>query len=280
MQFRRGARVNLVHFCASPVDALPAPTVQIVGPSGEAILSSTAAVRDVTAASIVTGLAGARTITVSTVAGFVVGRVYVVASPDGLTSTLRLVAISSTAVSLTFDSEIPYTSTSGAVSSQILSVNSVDLPDTTYRDARIIWSYSSASESIEEVQTVDIVRRPFALDVTEQLVSEAESSFVDVSSRRPGRHIEQAKVDVENWLRSQQIMPDLVRDRSMLEQACVWRACMLRYFGSELRELCRAEYEAALAQFKTSKSWVEEAEDNENKGADATTPRPKYLLVG
>jgi hypothetical protein len=277
MQLRRSSTVNLARFCGSAIDAVAA-TVEIVGAAGEAILAPATATRDTTAANITTGLAGSRTLTVSATAGFVIGRRYVIASSDGTSTILRLVAIGSG--TLSFDSEVPFTSTSGTISSRTLTRATVSIPDATYRDARIVWSYTSAGATVEETEVVDIVRRPFSLDVDDQRVSEAEASFVDVSTRRPGRHVDQAKLDVENWLRSQQIKPDLVRDRSLLEQAAVWRACMLRYFGvEELREVCRGEYDAALAQFKLSKSWIEESEDNENKGLDAT-PRPKYILVG
>jgi hypothetical protein len=277
-QLRRGSTVNLVRFCSSPLDAVAA-TVEIVSSAGEVLLASTAATRDTTAATISAGLSGSRSVTVNTIVGFVVGSTYVVSSNDGLSVALRLVAKAATTGSLSFDSEIPFSSSSGAVTSQILSKATVALPDLTYRDARIIWGYTSGGATIEEVQTIDIVRQPFTLDVSEQRVSEAEASFVDVSTRRPGRHVDQAKLDVENWLRSQQIKPDLVRDRSMLEQACVWRACMLRYLGTEVRETCRAEYEQALAQFKTSGSWVEETEDAETKSTSSSL-RPKYILVG
>lgn len=272
MQVRRGVATTIEHY----TDALAATCNVVVYTSAGETLLSTAATVDTASQAITSGLAGGRTITVATTAAFTVGKRYRVIAPDSRTVDLLLVA--KTATDLTFDSEIPWTSTLGTVRAQRVYA-SFTAPDATYRSCRVVWTYGT----VEEYDILDVVRMPFALVVPEQRVVDAEVLYVDTLGNRPARHIAQAARDVELWLRGQQIYPDLVIDRSMLEQAVVWRALYIRHIrDTELRDVFAREYETACAGFKASRSWHDSDDDLQRLSETSTDEQPpiRYIRVG
>ena len=272
MQVRRAVASTIEHYTD---DVAPACTIDIYSSAGDSLLSAAATV-DTASQAITSGLAGGRTITVATTAAFSVGKRYRVIAPDARTVDLLLVAKTST--DLTFDAEIPWTSTAGTVRAQRVYA-SFTAPDVTYRSCRVVWTYST----IEEYDVLDIVRMPFSVVVPEQRVVDAEVLYVDTLGSRPARHIAQAARDVELWLRGQQIYPDLVIDRSMLEQAVVWRALYIRHIrDAELREVFAKEYEASCTAFKASRSWYDSDDDLQRTSETNTDEQPpiRYIRVG
>jgi hypothetical protein len=273
VQIRRAATHTIEHYTEALASTC---NVAIFAPGGDALLASTAATVDPASQSITSGLAGGRTITVANTSAFTVGRRYRILVLDGRSVDLLLIA--KTAADLTFDAEIPWTSTAGTVRAQRVSV-SFTAPDATTRSCRAVWTYGTA----EEVDIIDIVRMPFALIVSEQRVVDSEQLYVDTLGHRPARHIAQASRDVELWLRGQQIYPDLVIDRSMLEQAVVWRALYIRHIrDEELRGVFGKEYESALSAFKLSRSWYDSDDDLQRLSEKDPSQQPpiRYVRVG
>lgn len=272
IQYMRGATVTLAH----SHKRIPAScNVAMYSASGAELFASAAATVDTTSAVIVTGDHGSDTVTVAATAAFNIGQLYRVSDAYGRGIDLVLVGKTAT-TSLVFNGELPFSVVGGSVKS-LKSSKSFTLPDVTYRSVRVVWT----SDVEAETDIIDIVRIPFSIPITANDVAEAEVLFTGSASKSINNHMLRAVDDVENWLRGEQIFPDLVIDRSMLRTVAIWRTLYLRHMRDEgLRMAFEKELESAKAAFKTSKSWYNS--DDDLSGSDVSggyrhpSPYDKY----
>jgi hypothetical protein len=275
-QLPRSSTVILDRYTSHPSPS--AATVAVYGPDGTVLLASGAATADTATEAIVTGLAGSDTITVASSSGFVVGQRYTVSGPDGRWLSLKLAAM--TATTMTFAGEIPWTTTSGLVSAHRL-YRSFPTPAATYRTCRAVWTYTSGGVTYTEHDTLDIVRVPFALDISVARVVSAEQLFTDSPPRSPAMLIEQAIDDVQRMLLGARIRPDLVTDRTLLEQCAVWRTLQLRHWRStELRDVFAKELDAEWVRFTASSSWIDLDDDQILDETSESMIEPNYMRIG
>jgi len=257
-----------------------AATVEILSSEGDVLLAATAATIDPATTTIAAGLDHASELTLTSSANFVAGRRYVIAGPSGRRAILPATGISATGNVLSLGGEVPFLSTGGTAQAYRLSA-AVTFPDETYLSALVTWRYKDA-DGVDHVETdtVDIVRRPFELDVDETRVLRSEQLYVDTSGRASLEQIEQAVADVAMAIIAAGKRPELCQDRDILQQAAVWRVCELRHSRApELRELFERRYKEALSAWEASKSWY----DTDDSGTEDEKERiipPTYMRVG
>lgn len=281
-QARRNATHTLEIYAAQSSPS--AASCIVYAPDGSTLLASGAATADAASESIVTGLAGSDTLTVASSTGFAAGLTYRITASDGRTIDLPLVSLTTT--SLTFAGEIPWTTTGGTATSSRVT-RSWTTPDYTWRSCRVVWSYTSALVTYTEETELDIVRTPFALRVSSADVLRAEQLYTDGSGRNPALQIAEACDDVRRKLLGMQLCPDLVRDRSILEKAAVWRTLWARHIRNEaLRSVFDEQYTAEFERFAAAKSWYDSDDDAEmayspedNSETERVIP-VKYMRIG
>jgi len=155
------------------------------------------------------------------------------------------------------------------------------------RNCTAIWRYEISGESFVEYQTVDFVKKPFKINITENDIEQVCATF-GITAGNYGiymNYIGQAINDIYNWLRGQQIYPDLVIEKDLLKNAAIYRILQFRNIANfELSDKYRELYMESLAQFLTSKSWLQGDTEilssvPESEIALKRIP-PKYMLVG
>lgn len=275
-QVRRGASSVIERYTKSR--AVTVPLVSITSSEGVALFSASAATIDSASATITTGADHATELVLSAVTGFAAGRRYVITGPSGRRVTMPVIGVSTTGVSL--GGEVPFVSSGGTIIAHRMS-KTLTMPDKTYLSALVAWSYKDAGGiDLVETDTIDIVRRPFELDIDETRVLLSEQLYVDTSSRATREQIEQASTDVAMAIIAAGKRPELCQDREILQQAAVWRVCELRHSRQpELRELFERRYKEAMGAWEASKSWY----DTDDSGTEDERERiipPTYMRVG
>ena len=153
------------------------------------------------------------------------------------------------------------------------------------RNCIAVWRYTIGEEDFTEYQSIDFVRKPFRISVTESDIERACATF-GINGGDYNlylAYIEQAKVDIYNFLRGQQIYPDLIIDKDLLKNAIIYRVLQFRLFDKlELADKYGQLYENTLAQFLTSKSWLAEDTNILGSSTELTLRKipPKYMLIG
>jgi hypothetical protein len=146
-----------------------------------------------------------------------------------------------------------------------------------------IWRYSIRDDDYTYTQTIDFVKKPFKLNITESDIEKVSRLFGiqnDASSAYLG-YIEQAENDIYIALRGEQLYPDQIVEKELLKGAAIYRVLQFRHLGNlEKAEKFEALYETALANFLSSRSWiVDETNDSETE-TNINNIQPKYMLIG
>lgn len=259
-QLEKGEAATLAFY--PPQDGVPtAATVTIYTSGTSALVAETAATIDSYSEAVSSVSKHDRVLTVTSAP--TPGRRYWLADSDGLGT--EIVCRGGTATRLVLEQPAPRAITSGTVSGRRISYAlTASQTATLRRYLRVRWEYTIGGETHVYQQLVDVVHWPFDLDVSEAALERIVTSFGEtVGDYRAWTHlVAQAVDDVWDALVGEQLQPDLVRDRTLLETAAAWRTLALRYVREPQRyEQSQAEYQAALGRFFKSRAWYDTDDD-------------------
>ena len=138
--------------------------------------------------------------------------------------------------------------------------------DATHRDARVVWTYTVGGVEYISDQTIDIVRIPFALEISQATIATVEPEARSLGGSRQeilrARH--GALDQVMLSLRGHQVRPDLVIDRRLLEPAAAYYFLALRHHRkSEQADKYWDMARRAMDEFYSSNSWYDSDDDLE-----------------
>jgi hypothetical protein len=245
-------------------DASPAPTVELYSAQNAAVQASTNATRG-TAAAVATIADGSDSASCDTVANFKIGMPVWVATTGGRGYEDLVVDINSSTKVLTLGQKARFAVASGSIKDHSLAYSFAALSNAVVRrNCRVVFRYSVGGVSRSLARTVDFVRFPFALPITESDVEKVSATFglTGGSKGEYLRYLEQAESDIAMMLRGQQIQPDLCMERDLLCSAAVYRVLQLRNITKgELSERFSALFSEQMAAFLTSRTWYDSDED-------------------
>lgn len=158
-----------------------------------------------------------------------------------------------------------------------------------YRRCEARWTYTAGGVVRYASQRFDIVERPFHLNVPESLIETVWPAFGEYKGVRDAwkNHVAYAQDQIEFWLDSRQIEPDLVRETRWLERAAAHIVSARMHQDSEFSEMHRVESDRILSMLESMHQWYDEDEDLAvDNGAESIDghsevgPRVRYMGIG
>ena len=200
----------------------------------------------------------------------IVGREYWVQTPTGRGYAVGCMA--ATASSITIDQPLAFDLPAGSTvrGLRLSVVADATTIGSTIRRAEAVWAFAvldSSGNSRTYVQNYrfDVVLRPFEITMTEAEIEHFDPGFGEYAGARGGwqKLREGALADITYFLESQQIEPDLVRERRYLRRAMALRILQKLYLGFSDERYARFEalYHEALADFTASHAWYDSDDD-------------------
>lgn len=227
---------------------------------------------------------------------FYVGQRYWLSSSGGrgFESTLVDITTSGSTAAATLEHSSKFAITGGTIRDHRLSHVLSAGVSTIKRSARVVWRFSRDGEAQSLTQMVDFVKFPFSVVVTDEDLARAYVSYTELSGSKGqySKYIAQAEQEVYQYLRGQQILPDLCMERELLKTALVYKAIALRHVDKdELYIKYDVMYNNAMSSFLSSKTWYDDDEDlikhldsstssNSAKSESAARMPVKYMAVG
>jgi hypothetical protein len=146
-----------------------------------------------------------------------------------------------------------------------------------------IWRYQIQDDTYTYTQTIDFVKKPFKLNITEQDIEKVSRLFGiqnDNASAYLG-YIQQAENDIYIALRGEQLYPDQIVEKELLKGAAIYRVLQFRHLSNlEKSEKFESLYESALSKFLTSRSWIVDEVSDGAVETNINNIGPKYMLIG
>lgn len=270
-QIRRGATSTIEHY---PPDGVPtSATVAVYGASGEVLVAAGTSATIESTSTTATGAAGSSSLTLGSGSGVTPGRQYWVTTAGGRGQPVVVIDVVSTTA--TIRGRLVY-AVSGASFKGTRISYSFAAPAGTYRDARVEWSYTVNGAAVVRRESLDIVRWPFELSVPRSRIEEACPLYSDLGD---GQQFylqlrDRAERDIFEWLLGRGICPDLVRTRTALESAAVYRVLQLRLETERDRVEAgpwERLFKETCSNFESSRAWYD-SDDDMAKAEETSTP--------